>query len=186
MKQLNRWFCVVASVSILLLGAEAGASEDAASQQLEGVSLGAVGGYNPDLEAPLLGVEGRFTFYAAPRVPLSIQPGFNYFFMGSSEFLGATARTTLLQFEVNALVNLELDAPVTPYAGVGPAMIYVQSSVSSSQGTWSSESNTDLGFNLLAGAAFELDGPLRPFGQFRVTFLEGNSMSLMVGLSYVL
>lgn len=152
------------------------------------MSAGIVAGYNFDAEAPLLGLDARLMVYEMESVAFSINPRFDYYFVSSSTFLGLTTRTTLLQVEVNALAHIVLSAPLTPFAGIGGAMLYQRATVSDRNGNHASrDARTFPGFNLIAGTTFDLSGPLTPFAQFRLTFGDTrNAASLMVGATFAL
>lgn len=147
-------------------------------------SVGGVLGYQFELEAPLVGLDARYSINVAPSVDLVVQTQGNYFFLDSAEVLGATARSTVLQFDLDLLAKINLDIPLAPYGGAGPALVHSRSSVTSGDSTLSSTTNTDMGFNAIFGASLEL-GDIRPYGQLRVTFLDGTSVSLMLGLNFV-
>lgn len=176
---------IITIFSLLLLATPAFAQSKKSPPKM---SAGVAIGYNFDAEAPLLGLDGRFTVYEMDSVAFSINPRFDYFFISSTKFLGLTTRTTFFQIEANALAHLLLDIPLTPYAGVGASMLYHRTSISDSRGNRSSNDGKAFpGFNIVAGTTFDLDGPISPFAQFRLTFWEGhNSASLMVGANFKL
>src|SRR5690554_793826 len=109
MPRLSGW---VVGLIVVVVAASAQAQSENSVRGAVGIS----GGYHFDAEAPLVGVDGLFTFETG-AVPISIQPSFNYFFLDSQEFLGLEITRTLLQFDLNALVHLPLSAPVTPFMG---------------------------------------------------------------------
>lgn len=180
----------VALASGAMVFASAGvASAQGASEAVVGNSVGVVAGYDFDRELPLAGVDGRFTFALGSPLALSINPAFNYYFTGRSEFFGASAETTLLQFDLNALLHLALGAVVTPYVGGGMALTYVESRfVDGNDNVISSEDDTRVSPNVLVGATFDTGSALSPYLQGRMTFGEGEDdqavKSLMVGLNY--
>lgn len=172
------------SLALLMVGAGVASAQEP-SQALQGNSVGVMAGYDFDREFPLLGIDGRFTFAVAPQVAISVNPALSYFFTGSSEFFGARSETTLLQFDVNALAHLALDAVVTPYLGGGLAIIYVDSRVlNSNDEVIASEDDTAAAGNLLVGATFDTGSELVPYLQGRLTFDEESVFSVMVGLNY--
>ena len=173
----SKMLCVLVVLMVGGFSSQAAASEGA-------LSVGAEVGYHFELEEPLIGVNARYDFGAAPAVDLGVQGDLNYYFLGSSEFLGATLRSTVVQFDLNVLATANLDLIVAPYIGLGAALLYRSTSLESGDNVISSESSSDLGANLLGGVALELDGIVRPFGQMRMTFLDGETaLSLMVGLN---
>ncbi|TXD33591.1 hypothetical protein FRC98_20395 [Lujinxingia vulgaris] len=175
---------MLAGCALVMASAGVASAQDPA-QKLQGNSVGVMAGYDFDREFPLLGLDGRFTFAVAPQVAISVNPALSYFFTGSSEFFGARSETTLLQFDVNALAHLALDAVVTPYLGGGLAIIYADSRVVDSSGdVIASEDDTAAAGNLLVGATFDTGSELVPYLQGRLTFDEASVFSVMVGLNY--
>ncbi len=148
-------------------------------------SVGAVLGYNLDLEYPLAGIDARYAHPVAPMVDVSVQFQANYYFTDSVQILGATSRSTLLQFDLNLLASIDLSL-ISPYVGVGPALLHNRTRVTSGDTEISSSTSTDTGLNVVAGAALKLDGPIRPFAQFRSTFRDGSAASIMLGVNFVL
>lgn len=149
-------------------------------------TLGIAAGYNFDSEDPLLGLDARFVVYETDLVAFSLNPHLNYFFVPSSSLLGLTSRTTFIQADLNALAHLRLDAPVTPFAGIGGAILYRRVSISDSQGNNAArDAATNPGFNIVVGSTVDLDGPISPFLQLRLTFWEDHqSASAMVGANF--
>lgn len=148
-------------------------------------SVGGVLGYQFDLEAPLLGIDARYSHGVADSVDLLVQGQGNYFFLDSQEAFGTSVDATVLQFDVTVGGQLAMDWPVAPYAGIGPALVHSNTTVRSGDREVSSESTTDMGFNTIFGAALILEPPIRPFAQLRVTFLDGTTASLLMGVNYV-
>ncbi|RDV36253.1 hypothetical protein DV096_20250 [Bradymonadaceae bacterium TMQ3] len=184
-KTTTRSMAVVLAGCALMMASAGVASAQEPAQKIQGNSVGVMAGYDFDREFPLLGIDGRFTFAVAPQVAISVNPALSYFFTGSSELFGARARTTLLQFDVNALAHLALDAVVTPYLGGGLAVIYVDSRVlDSNDNVITSSDDTFTAANLLVGATFDTGSELVPYLQGRMTFDEESVFSLMVGLNY--
>lgn len=132
-------------------------------------SLGVRGGYNLDafndngLEegAYTLGGEARFRLGS---LPLIINPGAEYTFTSLD---GVSA----MQFDANVLYPFGIDNSVfTPYVGAGLGVTRV--STDTDLGLFQIEdSQTDLGLNIIGGAAFGF-GAIRPFAQARITLGE--------------
>lgn len=180
----KRMMSVSLASGALLLASAGVVSAQEASQALVGNSVGVVAGYDIDREFPLLGLDGRFTFALAPQLAVSINPSINYFFAGSSEFFGASSEATVLQFDLNALLHLALDAVVTPYVGAGMAIGYAEARIVNSNGdVIASSDDTALSPNFLVGATFDTGSQLAPYVQGRMTFDEESVFSLMVGLN---
>ena len=84
----------------------------------------------------------KYTYFVA-------NPTVNYYFITDA---------TLIQFDVNALLRLDLGTPLTPYGGIGVAL------------TFDDQTDFSLTFNpFIAGADFDLFGDLGGFAQFRAT-----------------
>lgn len=165
-------------IGLLSFGSSAAASD------LE-VSVGGGAGYNFELEAPLVALEARLTYPMVEAIDLGLQLQGNYFFTDQFEAFGSTFRSTILQFDLNLLAHIDLDV-VTPYAGLGPAIVHTRArATSSNNNTWASSESTDMGFNFVVGVI--INSPFNPFVQARATMLDGNtSVSAMVGILYTL
>lgn len=168
--------------AVALVVLSSAASAQAQSTDPISGAVGLSGGYNFDVEVPLVGVDALFTFQGM-AVPLSIHPSFNYFFVESQEFLGVEFTTTLMQFDLNAIAHLPLLSLVTPFMGAGMAMLYTKTSLSGFNST-SSETETDFGANFLAGFALNLGPAIEPFAQLRLTLLDGSSVSFAMGVRF--
>lgn len=130
--------------------------------------FGIHGGYDVDVEDPFIGAQVRFGLASLPVV---IQPGVDYFFVGDD--------VTLLQFDLNALYDISGGPaePFTPYVGAGLGIRYINIDAID-------ESETDGGLNLLAGARFNTMTRLRPFVQARITIEDGTSVAVMGGILF--
>ena len=172
----------VAIVSVLsMVSAPAAAEPDGEAW----ASVGAVLGYDLDREAPLVGIDGRYAHPVAPMADVIVQLQGNYFFVDSVEFFGATGSGAILQFDLNVLAGIDLSL-LNPYAGLGAALIHTRSRITSGDTVLSSSSRYDMGLNLIAGGVLRIDGPIRPFAQFRATIRDGSSSSIMLGVIYTL
>ena len=146
-------------------------------------------GYDFEVEDPFLGGEGRFSFDLAPNFAASLNPALSYYFISEQEFFGVTSQVRLLQFDLNALAHLIIDGPIEPYVGLGLAVQNSRVRVTAGSSE-SSDSETGLGLNIVAGTEVNIDGPLVPFAQLRVTVGEAeqidraNFLALMGGLAY--
>ncbi|HEX7071421.1 MAG TPA: outer membrane beta-barrel protein, partial [Rhodothermales bacterium] len=117
--------------------------------------LGVRGGYDLETEDPVLGVEARFGL-GSPSLPLIIAPAFDYYFVDNDNF-------NFYELDVNVLYPFGINNQTfTPYAGAGLGVGF--SSVEIGDRT---ESDTDLGVNLVGGAVFGFGG-IRPFVQARL------------------
>lgn len=142
-------------------------------------SFGGFLGFDFDeIDDPFLGADARF-FYNLPEVvegfSLVANPTFNFYL----------SEGTLLQFDGNALARLDLDAPLTPYGGIGLAITF-----------WdvAGESDLSLTFNpLIVGAEFNVTETIGGFAQFRSTRhrigepgfrVSFTTMALMGGINF--
>lgn len=118
-----------------------------------------------------IGAEGRITPEA---FPVSINPSIDYYFVDVDGY-------SLLTFDINALYEFGVDNEAfTPYAGGG--LGFVRSSVDF--GELGSASNTEVGLNLVGGAAFET-GSVKPFAQAKVNVgSDFTLLNLMGGLLF--
>ena len=117
--------------------------------------LGVRGGYDLETEDPLLGVEARFGLNN-PSFPLIIAPAFDYYFLDSD-------RVNFYALDLNLLYPFGINnRSFTPYAGAGLGVGFTSVDVGRD-----TESDTDLGVNLVGGAVFGFSR-LRPFIQARL------------------
>jgi opacity protein-like surface antigen len=139
-------------ISIVLLTAAFLATEHEACAQFQ---LGVRGGYDLETEDPVLGVEARFGLNN-PSLPLIIAPAFDYYFIDADN-------VNFYELDVNVLYPFGINNQAfTPYAGAGLGVGF--STVEIGDET---ESETDLGVNLVGGAVFGFGG-IRPFVQARL------------------
>lgn len=157
---------VLVAVTTLLLWAPPVFADDpdveAASNGLEGTSLGGFAGYETDQEEPFLGAEARFVFDIDPSVALAVNPALNYFLISSDDYGMESLR--VMQIDGNALFLFPLEGSVTPFAGAGLAIFYGRGCAFGF-----CDSETELGLNALGGLEIELDGSVDLFTQIRIT-----------------
>ena len=127
----------------------AGTAMDAQAQ----FQLGVRGGYDLEVEDPLLGVEARFGLNN-PSFPLIIAPAFDYYFIDADD-------ASFYHLDLNVLYPFGINnQSFTPYAGAGLGI-----------GFWDPgenfDSQSDLGLNIVGGAVFGF-GQIRPFAQARL------------------
>ncbi|NBB87701.1 MAG: outer membrane beta-barrel protein [Bacteroidetes bacterium] len=130
-----------------------------------------------DLEELFIGAEGRFY---VEDLPVVLSPAFDYYFT-SSDFEGTSLN--VFGIDLNALYEFELeDSAITPYAGAGIGIIRVSAS-GTVEGFSVSSSSTETGINLLGGAIFTIDAPVRPFAQAKTNIGSDFTLfSLMGGI----
>lgn len=106
-----------------------------------------------------IGAEGRIHSEA---LPVAINPAIDYYFVDVDGF-------SLLAFDINALYEFEVDNEAfVPYAGGGLGFIRSSSEATNPfTGETTSQSNTEVGLNLVGGAVFEMEG-FKPFAQAKI------------------
>jgi outer membrane immunogenic protein len=124
-----------------------------------------------------LGVDGRFSVDLSADQPLIINPAFNYYMLDVEGF-------TLLQFDANVLYPFMLGGALTPYAGGGLGILYASFEFENVDGSTTSNSDTEIGLNLVGGAEYDFGGPISAFAQLRMTFWEDDLIGLMAGAVY--
>jgi len=128
-----------------------------------------------DLDEFFIGAEGRFYIEDFPVV---LSPGFDYYF-ASSGFEGTSL--DIFGIDLNAIYEFELeDNTITPYAGAGIGIIRVSSS-GNFEGFSVSTSSTETGINLLGGAIFNIDAPVRPFAQAKTNLGSNFTLFSLMG-----
>ena len=108
-------------------------------------------GYNLEDEDLLIGVGTRLGFPLELPVALVLQPSIEYQFTDGD--------VTVLQLDVNAIAELRASETLAPYVGAGLGLLYVDTEVT--------DSNTELGLNLVGGVLFNPAGFGQPFAQAR-------------------
>lgn len=144
-------------------------------------------GYDFDMESFFLGVGTEFNI-GVEDLPfgLAIRPSAEYY-LGESEsetFMGTTysASSSALQFNGDLIAEF---VPATEgigfYGGAGLAVTMFRYSVDMPGMGSDSDTNTELGLNLLGGAQFGVGG-LAPFVQARLTTPGTTRLQVMGGL----
>lgn len=136
-----------------------GAQRAQAQSQVE---LGPRIGYDfDDIEELFIGADFRIS---RVDLPVVINPGFDYYFVGEEDGVEGNAWT----LDVNALYEFGVDNQAfTPYAGGG--LIIVRASVENGREV----DDTGLGLNVVGGAVFETESNIRPFAQLKFTIAGG-------------
>lgn len=128
-----------------------------------------------DLEELFIGAEGRFYI---EDLPVVLSPAFDYYF-ASSDFEDTSL--DVFGIDLNALYEFELeDNSITPYVGAGLGIIRVSAS-GSVEGFSVSNSSTETGINLLGGAIFNIDAPVRPFAQAKTNLGSDFTLFSLMG-----
>lgn len=125
-----------------------------------------------DVESLFIGVDSRFGIDA---LPILIAPYFDYYFPDGD--------VTLFQLGVNAIYEFGIDNQAfTPYAGAGLAISRISWDYSDF-GVNVSDSSTEPGLNLFAGATFGF-GQMRPFAQVGLSLGDWDFFTIGGGLLF--
>lgn len=125
--------------------------------------LGPQIGYNFDAEAVVIGAQ----FSAPIGRHLEFYPSFNYYLVDVGTL-----------WAVNGDVKFRMPAE-------GVDWLYLGGGLNLTGFSFGGSSNTDVGFNLLAGIESRR-GNVHPFGEFRLTVGDGSSAQLVGGLNFTL
>lgn len=130
-----------------------------------------------DLEELFIGVEGRFY---VEDLPVVLSPAFDYY-LASSGVDGVSLN--VFGIDLNALYEFELeDGAITPYAGAGIGIIRRSVSIDGGDGGFGfGGSTTETGINLLGGAIFNIDAPVRPFAQAKTNLGSNFTLFSLMG-----
>ena len=126
-----------------------------------------------DLDDLFIGAEARIYIEDFPVV---LSPAFDFYLVSDVPEGFSVNRFAI---DANALYEFELDDNnITPYVGAGIGIVRQSVSVDGVNGGFGfSGSTTETGINLLGGAAFDIDGPVRPFVQAKTNL--GGSFTLL-------
>lgn len=156
-------------IPILLLAALVGTASSAHAQ----FQIGPRVGYDLETDDLVLGVDARFALNN-PALPLIIAPAFDYYFIDSDD-------VSFYALDLNVLYPFGISNQVfTPYAGAGLGVGFSRIEIADE-----TESETNLGFNLVGGAVFGF-GSIRPFAQVRLTLGDADLATLHGGLLFSL
>lgn len=135
-----------------------------------------------DVEALQVGAEARF---GTASLPILINPSADYYFLDCDGGIsGADVSCSLFSIKGNAIYEFGGGGTTafTPYAGAGIALAIARAEVSV-PGFSASESDTEVGLNLLGGARFEAGG-FQPFVQAEVGLGGADIFSIVGGLLF--
>lgn len=140
------------------------------------VRVGPHAGYSFDLEQGFAGVDAWFGLTSlSDNLSLNLNPAFSYYFMPESVSYWSLDVNVPFLFKVPSL------SAVSPYAAAGLAVRHT--SVSADLGGLGSlsVSDTNFGFNLIAGALFLPDSFVNPFAQIKLTLADATDVAIMGG-----
>lgn len=124
-------------------------------------------GYNLETENVVLGVGYRFGVSLDVPVTIAAQPGVEY------QFTDADG-VTLLQGDFNVVAEFSGSNAIAPYAGAGLGLLYVDSDLT--------DSDTELGLNVLGGVLFNPSGFGQPFAQARYSTAGLDALTIQGGV----
>jgi opacity protein-like surface antigen len=137
-----------------------------------GAGLGAHAGYDFDAEEVLIGASFRFEIVGVPigGNPLTIVPGIDFY---------PGVDGTLLFLDLDGQVSIPVSG-VEPYVGAGVFLRYI----SVDAPIVGSVSDSDWGFNLLGGVAFEASEQVKPFVEGRGRITEESTVVVRGGIRF--
>ncbi|HEX6938286.1 MAG TPA: hypothetical protein VF158_02660 [Longimicrobiales bacterium] len=168
---------------LLLLAAVAGTVGVSAGEARAQVSFGAHASFGDDTD---LGIGGR-VYAALPFQRTRFVGSFDYFFPddGGAGAIGGESDVTYFEVNANAIYSLPVrNMPsFAPYVGGGLniARASVELEIA---GEERSNSDTDMGLNLLGGAEFGSAGNIRPFVELRIEMAGGDQFVLAGGVRF--
>lgn len=119
------------------------------------IELGPRIGYDLEVEELHIGAEARFDLPGVD-LPIKIKPSVDYYLVDNF---------TLMTFDANGIYEIDLEGgTIHPYVGAGLGILYW--SFDTEFAGFGDASTTNVGLNLLGGAAFG-SGSLRPFAEAR-------------------
>ncbi|MEO1629907.1 MAG: hypothetical protein AAFU38_03955 [Bacteroidota bacterium] len=140
-------------------------------------------GYNIDAEGFLIGIGGEFVApFEISNLDLTIAPSVEYVFTEDFEdpFGNADVSTSIIQINGDVIARFNPQGSFVPYAGAGLAIVIfsVEQDISGFDA-----SDTDIGINILGGAAFPgVLGFGDPFVQGRITLAGDTAIALIGGV----
>jgi len=136
--------------------------------------IGVRGGFYSDASAGFLGAE------LLTPLPIArgwfLNPNFEYVFVDDGHL-----------YTLNLDAHYDLNTRNEPYyfwLGGGPAVIFSKIDAPFGCRNCSSDSQTDIGLNLLAGVGFWKRGPVRPYVQGKVTISDNTEASIGFGVRF--
>ncbi len=119
--------------------------------------VGPTVGYNIDNESGFIGADAFVGVYRlTDMIAIHANPGLSYYFIED---------ITLLAFDLDVAFLIEVSDMLIPYVAPGLGISYA---------SFNDVSDTDLDFNLIGGAMFEISG-IQPFAELRLRLGDGGS-----------
>lgn len=123
-------------------------------------------GYNIDNESAFIGADAFIGVYRlTDMIAIHANPGLSYYFIED---------ITLLAFDLDVALLIEVSDTITPYVAPGLGISYV---------SFLGASDTDLDFNLIGGAMFEIAG-VQPFAELRLRLGDGSALEFAGGVLF--
>lgn len=142
------------------------------------VKVGPAVGYDVDAEAAMLGGELGFGVSLSEDVTIMGNPSFSYYFIDGG---------SLVAVDFDGHYDFPIDGSVTPYAGAGLGLRRFSFDVPDDTNFPNSQiddSHTDLVFNLLGGARFEVESAFEPFAEIKLSSGDGSTVGLLGGILF--
>jgi opacity protein-like surface antigen len=136
------------------------------------IDFGVRGGLYSDADAGFLGVE---LLTGLPVRSWFFNPNFEYVFVDDG---------SLYTLNLDAHYDLRTGAPFTVWLGGGPAVIFSEIDPPFGCRRCESDSETNLGLNLLGGVGFWPRQAIRPYVQGKVTLSDNTEASIAFGLRF--
>lgn len=123
-----------------------------------------------DIEDPFVGLDARIS---TVRLPVTINPTFDYYLIGEDQTFWALSGNLLYPFVTG-------DQPLTFYAGAGLGIF--RSSADDDLGGVFRESSTDVGANFLLGTELGTNATITPFAEVQLSTLFSDPSPTLFGL----
>lgn len=165
---------VLAVVTVLVLGSTSAMSMEG------GILVGVQGSFGDDSDFGV-GVRGEYSLEEMVGLPVSAAVSADYFFPDS----GDGVDVTWIEVNANALYTVPVSEQIKPYAGAGLNVAYAKVSFDNDyyQGD-ASNSDTEIGLNILGGAKFDLGLGFTPFAEFRLELSGGEQWVITGGVLF--
>lgn len=138
--------------------------------------------YGTEIES--IGVNATGQFFIQENI--AIAPSFTYYLPKT-----IAGDFSLKWYEINADVNYYFEIPDSKIkfyglAGLNLSFVSIPSFNFGGFGISDSNTNSEFGFNIGAGADFNIDKKITPFAQLKYTISSVNQLAIMAGIRYEL
>jgi len=146
------------------------------------ITVGGGLAYGTEIETVGFNATGQYFI----KENIAIVPSFTYYLPRN-----IVGNFSLKWFEINADINYYFDlenSNIKPYGlgGLNYSIITVPSFDFGILGSSDSSSNSELGFNLGAGADYDLGKKITPFAQLKYTLGDADQLTILAGIRYEL